>query len=75
MDREQCISFWNKVFLFIIVSRIMRNRVSQQFLTMLCLQITDLVICRILFSETFVLAETEILYLELDTSQAHKKSA
>lgn len=69
MDGEQGISSQDKIFLFKIVARIMGNRVPLQYLTAPCLQITDLIICRIPISERFVLVQTEILSLELDTSQ------
>ena len=75
MDGENDIESRYKSFVFKIIAGIMGNRVSRQSLTALCLQITDLIICPIPVSERFVLAETEILYLELDTSQTHKNSA
>lgn len=69
MDEEQGISSQLKIFLFKIVARITRNRISLWYLNVLCLQITDPIICRNPILERFVLVETKILYLELDTSQ------
>lgn len=75
MDRKKGIASWDKIFVFKIVARMVRNRFLLQYLAVLCLQITDLIICRILISERFVLVETGIRNLELDTSQTQKNSA
>lgn len=75
MNGENEIESRCKIFVFKIIAGIMGNRLSRQSLTALCFQITDLIICPTPVSERFALAETEILYLELDTSQTCKNSA
>lgn len=77
VDGEQANLSWDRRFLFETVAGILENRgtVLLEYLTVLCLQIPNLMFCRISISERFVLAETEILYLELEVSLTHENSA